>query len=383
MPTKRSLLAVVAVAAVVLGVVVLTRGDDPEPTAVVPDTVAVESRQLTEEISLAGSLEPLERTITHRSVADLPADDPPAVDETPTADAAPEESQIPVAEGAPVAEAEPRVATEVVAAPEPVPAWFVTDVPSVGDVIAPGDALYRVDGSPVLLLPGASPAWRTLEPDVTGSEVTQLETYLTDLGYDVGTVDDSFTTTTASAVAAWQSDLGLDATGTIPLGAVVFAPAAVTVTAVQVTVGDEIVDGDDVLDVAGRELEASLTVEPAMVSLVQPGQEFEVTVRGGPTVTAIVASVVVNPRGGAMAIAGLSEQPDLDVAPVSVTATRTTTATDDVLTVPAESIVKLDRGGYAVHLEDGTLVDVEITGSSGSTVAVLSDDLESGVAVRE
>lgn len=258
----------------------------------------------------------------------------------------------------------------------------MTGVPGVGDVIEPGDVLYTVDGKPTILLPGSAPAWRTLESGVIGPDVAQLETYLSGLGHDVGTIDDTYSATTTSAVAAWQQSLGVDDTGTLVLGDVVFAPGSVTVTAVHVSVGDDIAGGDPVLDVAGTELQATLTVEPEHVGLVQPGQQFELSIRGGSSVTGIIASVVANPRGGAIAVASLTEQPDIAVAPIDITARREAVAADTVLTIPATALVKLDRGGYAVRSDTGALVDVEVVASSGSTVAIQSTKLQAGDLVR-
>ena len=45
----------------------------------------------------------------------------------------------------------------------------LTWLPSAGQVIGQGQVLYRVDnGSPVVLLYGAVPAWRTLDEGLTG-----------------------------------------------------------------------------------------------------------------------------------------------------------------------------------------------------------------------
>ena len=51
----------------------------------------------------------------------------------------------------------------------------LTWLPSAGQVIRQGQALYEVDnGVPVVLLYGSIPAWRTLDEGVTGGDVSQL-----------------------------------------------------------------------------------------------------------------------------------------------------------------------------------------------------------------
>ena len=64
----------------------------------------------------------------------------------------------------------------------------VTWLPAVGRVIRQGQVLYRVDETPVVLLYGATPAYRTLaegrrRTDVTGTDVAQLNHDLVALGY--------------------------------------------------------------------------------------------------------------------------------------------------------------------------------------------------------
>src|SRR5258708_40112129 len=60
----------------------------------------------------------------------------------------------------------------------------LTWLPSSGQVISQGQVLYRVDnGSPVVLLYGKVPAWRTMQEGLTGEDVRQLNHDLVALGY--------------------------------------------------------------------------------------------------------------------------------------------------------------------------------------------------------
>ena len=61
----------------------------------------------------------------------------------------------------------------------------VTWLPSVGDLINPGGTLFRVDGAPVILLDGSTPAYRTLSAaDADGADITELNRNLVKLGFD-------------------------------------------------------------------------------------------------------------------------------------------------------------------------------------------------------
>jgi hypothetical protein len=114
----------------------------------------------------------------------------------------------------------------------------LTWLPSPGAVIRPGERLFAVDGEPVILIDGAVPAWRSLSAGVEdGVDVRQLERGLAALGYDPGTVDETFTASTAAAVRAWQDALGLDETGRVELGRVVFLPGTRRVAQVDATLG--------------------------------------------------------------------------------------------------------------------------------------------------
>jgi multidrug efflux pump subunit AcrA (membrane-fusion protein) len=114
----------------------------------------------------------------------------------------------------------------------------ITWLPAEGDVIGRGDGLFEVDGEPAVLMYGDIPAYRDLATGVSeGPDVEELESNLAALGFDPGTVDDEFTSSTASAVADWQDSLGLDETGTVDLGRVVFMAGARRVTSLSVSLG--------------------------------------------------------------------------------------------------------------------------------------------------
>jgi Putative peptidoglycan binding domain len=113
-----------------------------------------------------------------------------------------------------------------------------TWVPAEGDVINRGRRLFEVDGEPVILMYGDVPAYRDLSEGVSaGPDVEELESNLAALGFAPGTVDDEFTSSTASAVADWQDSLDLEATGAVELGRVVFMAGPRRVTSLSVSLG--------------------------------------------------------------------------------------------------------------------------------------------------
>src|SRR5262249_46777316 len=106
--------------------------------------------------------------------------------------------------------------------------------------IKPGQALYRVDGQPVILLGGSTPAYRDLGPaDSAGKDIEQLNRDLVALGYTgYGIiVDDQWQSATTAAVAPCQRVAGQPVTGTVTLGQIAFLPGDQLVSTVDATLG--------------------------------------------------------------------------------------------------------------------------------------------------
>jgi Putative peptidoglycan binding domain len=117
----------------------------------------------------------------------------------------------------------------------------VTWLPGAGQTIRTGGRLYAVDGKPVILFNGKVPAYRSLASGVSaGPDVRELERNLVALGYDPSSaisVDDTFTSATASAVERWQRDVGLHVTGRVALGRIIFLPGNRRVSSTSATLG--------------------------------------------------------------------------------------------------------------------------------------------------
>jgi membrane fusion protein, multidrug efflux system len=101
-----------------------------------------------------------------------------------------------------------------------------------------GEPLFKVDELPVVALYGAVPMYRTLRNRVMGADVWQLQENLLELGYTGFAADGIYTQATATAVLAWQADLGLSQTGMVNLGQVVFTPGPARIAEHVAGVGD-------------------------------------------------------------------------------------------------------------------------------------------------
>ncbi len=135
-------------------------------------------------------------------------------------------------------------------------AGTVTAIPEVGAVIEQGDVIYEIDGKPVVALYGATPAYRSLADlgtNITGPDVQQLEEALDALGFATEgelTIDDEFTSATASVVEQWQEAIGSDEDGVIDLGEVLFISGPTEVSAVSFSIGDSVNAGQPVLSLS-------------------------------------------------------------------------------------------------------------------------------------
>jgi peptidoglycan hydrolase-like protein with peptidoglycan-binding domain len=273
-------------------------------------------------------------------------------------------------------------------------AGTVTGLPSSGSTLKRGQAVYRVDNTPVVLLYGALPAYRALSPGTKGVDVKQFEQNLYALGYRGFTVDKTYSSTTAGVVKKWQGRLGLPKTGTVELGRVIYATGAVRVDTLKAAVGDAAQPGQSLLTYTGTarvitvELDVSdqrLAVRAAAVSVTLPngkttsGKITKTTTvikpaeGQNPATTKIQVTVTVDDK---KALAGLDQ--------ASMSVGFKASERKDVLTVPVAALLALAEGGYGVQVVDGTatrIVAVRIGLFAGGRVEVSGDGLTQGMTV--
>ena len=169
----------------------------------------------------------------------------------------------------------------------------ITWLPAGGATVSRGKPICSVDGHPVTLLYGSLPFYRALAPGVKGDDVRQFESNLSALGYSGFTVDDTYNDATAAAVKKWQGDLGLDKTGTVAPGAVVYTPGAIRVNEVKAQVGDQVGGqaGGSLLTWTGTSRQVSIALDASKQNLVKSGAAVTVRLPDGSTVAGTVASI--------------------------------------------------------------------------------------------
>jgi multidrug efflux system membrane fusion protein len=244
-------------------------------------------------------------------------------------------------------------------------AGTVTSVPESGQQISRGQPLFAVDDDPVTLMYGALPAYRRLADGSEGADVQQLEQNLYALGYTGFTVDDEYTSATAEAVEEWQEDLGLEETGAVELGQVVFAPAAVRVDSLAVETGQPMAPGGSVLSYTGTAKAVTVELEASDQRLVKKGAAVTVTLPDDSTVTGRIDEVatIIEPAAGqgeepttkVEVLVGVKDQKaPAAYALASVDVTFTAAERKNVLTVPVSALLALREGGFGVEVVDAT-----------------------------
>ena len=244
----------------------------------------------------------------------------------------------------------------------------LTWLPPAGQVVGQGQVLYRVDnGSPVVLLYGPVPAWRTLDEGLTGADVTQLNHALVALGYARGSAIsalgwDYFSWETAYGVQRLESALGVSSPpGSLPLGSVVFEPGALRISDVLGALGGPAA-GPLLAATSDRHV-VTIPLSTAQESEVAVGDAVAVTLPDNASTPGTVSSVGTVASGTAssatiqvtVALAHPQVAGTLDQAPVTVYVT-TASSHGPVLAVPVTALqaqVKGDGeagGGYAVEV---------------------------------
>ena len=320
-----------------------------------------------------------------------------------------------------------------------MPGTTYTALPSVGDVIKEDHSVYSVSNEPVPLLYGSVADYRAFSVGMSdGADVGELTADLIALGYGAGlTQSDQYSSATAAAVERWQSALGLAATGEILLGAVVFEPGPIRVTAVTPFVGSSVGGGGgggagaggSGGDGGGTVLTATSTTPVVTVDLdvsqeylVKPGDAVSIVLPNGTSSVGghieAVGNVATCPSSGGTgsgtgAQSGTSsaststcssggsgtnsgptvlvtitldstpELATLDQAPVNVDITTQTAS--NVLAVPVNALLALQGGGYGVALVTGStshLVGVSTGLYANNMVQVNSSGISAGMRVQ-
>lgn len=274
-----------------------------------------------------------------------------------------------------------------------------TKLPAPGQVIAQGHVLYRVNDSPVVLLHGSTPAYRTLSAGCSGPDVAELNADLVALGYatraQISPGSASFGPATTAALEKLQAALGVTQSGTLALGQAVFEPTAMRVTSVSAELGGRTQPGEPVMQATSTSRQVQVALDASQQTDLAVGDKVSITLpdnRTTPGVVSSVGAVATCPSSSAPGGSGSSSAapatdtcssgsqtsaPTItvgitpsdpastgtwDQAPVQVGIT--TARVPGALVVPVTALLARSSGGYAVEVVNaagaGHLVPVSL-----------------------
>lgn len=267
----------------------------------------------------------------------------------------------------------------------------ITRLPGVGELIKPGRPLYDVNGQPVILMNGTTPAYRELTSgDSDGHDILQLNRNLVKLGFNPDRIvlDDAWQPATTAGVEALQAALGEARSGSLGLGQVVFLPGDQIVSAVQAGLGSTGGGGAGdpsstgalasasgagsgasaapVLQTTSARLVVTVDLDTSRQSEARVGEPVRVQMPDGGTVGGVVTAVsaVAASSSGSSSSAGSSSSGQatipvtirlkghvsgarLDQAPVSVNFAQA--VAKNVLSVPVTALVATPGDKYALQ----------------------------------
>jgi hypothetical protein len=289
----------------------------------------------------------------------------------------------------------------------------ITSLPTVGQVVQEGEVLYGVQGEPVVLLYGATPAYRTLAKGMSGKDVAQLNSDLIALGYATGSGIDEhpeyFGAETREALKALQEKLGIREAngvklGQLALGQAVFLPSALRITKVLGTLGGAAQSGSAIMEASSPRRQVVVKLDAAEQASIKVGDRVTITLPNNqttPGVVSYISKVAKSSSGGGGRGGGGEEEGTptievqitptephatgtLDQAPVRVAIT--TAHESNVLVVPVTALLALAEGGYAVEVAEGRShrlvgVTLGIFDNAEGKVAVSGSGLHAGQQV--
>jgi hypothetical protein len=261
-----------------------------------------------------------------------------------------------------------------------------TKLPAAGQVISQGHVLYRVNDSPVVLLYGSTPAYRTLSAGASGPDVAELNADLVALGYatpaQLSPRSASFGSATTAAVMKLQAALGVTQNGTLTLGQAVFEPTAMRVTTLSAQPGGRAQTGQTVMQATSTTRQVQVALGASQQTDVAVGDKVTITLPNSQTTPGVVSSVGAvatcpsnsgsGGSGSSSAAPGTdtcssgssgSSTPTItvDVTPSDPAATGTwdqapvqvgitTASVPNAVVVPVTALLARSGGGYAVEV---------------------------------
>ncbi|GAB3535239.1 hypothetical protein GCM10027403_12480 [Arthrobacter tecti] len=260
-----------------------------------------------------------------------------------------------------------------------------------GAEVSVGDALYSVNLTPVVAAEGTVPSFRPLALGDVGEDVRQVETMLIALGYLQGEPADEYTARTQTAVSAWQTERGEQATGVIAAGSIVFVPdlpRRLMLNTEVISRGLPVAGGEVVVYGIPAAPDFTVPLQEGQTGTVQPG--LPVNIRMGESVwQAQVQEVRSDPENGVEAVLAPTDDgticgDECTQVPVGedtlLPSELVIVPSTEGLVVPAAALITGADGAVAVVDGEGATIPVQVT-ETANGMAVITG-VTAGTMVR-
>lgn len=262
-----------------------------------------------------------------------------------------------------------------------------------GTEASQGSVLYTVDLRPVVVAQGVVPMFRDIGDGVMGQDVRQVQQMLSDLGFYRGEVGGQAGPVTAAAIREWQKSLGVDQTGVVTAGDVIFVPtlpARVVLDNEIVFRGASLAGGEAVLSGLPLSPEFTVPVSDTQSAMIPAGTRVEITSPEGEMWTGFAGeqlrdassgtvTVSLSGKDGAVICAEQCEQVPV-TGQVTLSSKIVTVETVTGLVVPSSALVSGADGQLEVVDEAGERIPVAVL-SAARGMSVI-DGVDAGVKVR-
>jgi multidrug efflux system membrane fusion protein len=255
---------------------------------------------------------------------------------------------------------------------------------------------------PVILLSGTVPMFRSIDATTPAAlDVVQLQTHFLEMGFtdsypvtrsmhDLN--EDRYVTDVKDAeIKDWQESVGVEPTGRVNKGQIVFRPEPIRVDAVTAQLG-QVVNGGSLIDVSGVSRVVTAQLGTDLNGLITVNDIVQVELPDGKLVegkTTYVADTVTRLVQGQQETTYLEVVIELVGSGTSFDQSPVTVKVEEILerganAVPISSLLALAEGGYAVEVfeSNGTvkLLGVELGTFHGNQVSI-SRGLKPGQSV--
>ncbi len=263
----------------------------------------------------------------------------------------------------------------------------VTAVVEPGTLLERGDAIVEVDARPQVVFYGEVPFYRSMEQDIEGPDVFELESNLAVLGFDPDatvTIDTTFTYNTELMVQRWQEALGVEATGIVEASdAIMLAGPVVTLDVPAVGAS-----ASGLLVTLAPQSELVVTVAVAVSDSDEWAVDDSVTVvladeseRDG-FVRSIGTELTTDQNGSTIDVSVELSGDTMGLLEGPVTVRTIGEEVLGAIVVPTRALVALSEGGFAVEVanDNGTarLVGIEIGAFDDGLVELTVGDVRPG-----